>query len=101
MIDINLNTIFYTHVEHSSPKTVYLKYNMEKQINKHTHTHAYSHTKTCLIEFKMVSAHMGEALAHSTTFLRSVPNVAFETAFLPVIKSALGHGGLVEVICFV
>ena len=26
MIHINLNMIFYTHVEHSSTKTIYIKY---------------------------------------------------------------------------
>ena len=26
MIHINLNTIFYTHVEHSPTKTIYIKY---------------------------------------------------------------------------
>ena len=35
MIHINLNMIFYTHVEHSPTKTIYIKYYMEK----HTHTH--------------------------------------------------------------
>ena len=34
-IRINLNTIFYTHVEHSPTKTIYTKYYMET----HTHTH--------------------------------------------------------------
>ena len=33
MIHINLNGIFYTHVEHSSSKTIYIRYYM------HTHTH--------------------------------------------------------------
>ena len=32
-IHINLNTIFYTHVEHSPTETIYIKYYME---NKHT-----------------------------------------------------------------
>ena len=43
MTHINLNMIFYTHVEHSdSPtKTIYIKYYMEK----HTHTHV-THTHT-------------------------------------------------------
>ena len=40
MIHINLNMIFYTHVEHSPTKTIYIKYYTEKQINTHyTHTH--------------------------------------------------------------
>ena len=40
MIHINLNMIFYTHVEHSPTKTIYIKYYMEK--HTHTHTHDYS-----------------------------------------------------------
>ena len=35
MIHINLNMIFYTHVEHSPTKTIYMKYYTET----HTHTH--------------------------------------------------------------
>ena len=42
MIHINLNMIFYTHVEHSPTRTVYIKYYMEKQ----THT-LQTHTHTC------------------------------------------------------
>ena len=43
MIHINLNMIFYTHVEHSPTKTIYIKYYTKKlkQIrttNTHTHT---------------------------------------------------------------
>ena len=34
IIHINLNTIVYAHAEHSSTKTIYIRYNMEK----HTHT---------------------------------------------------------------
>ena len=34
MIHIKLNTIFYTHVEHSPTKTVYIKYYMEKKKKK-------------------------------------------------------------------
>ena len=36
MIHINLNTVFYTHVEHSPTKTVYLRYYLET----HARTHA-------------------------------------------------------------
>ena len=36
-IRINLNTIFYTHVEHSPTKTIYIRYYME------THTHMRTH----------------------------------------------------------
>ena len=35
MIHVNLNTIFYTHVEHSPTKTVYIRHYMKT----HTHTH--------------------------------------------------------------
>ena len=35
-IHINLNTIFYTHVEHSPTKTIYIKYYTEKQTNTRT-----------------------------------------------------------------
>jgi len=47
MIHINLNMIFYTHVEHSPTKTIYIKYYL-----KHTHTHtnkkSTTHTHTQL-----------------------------------------------------
>ena len=40
MIHVNLNMIFYTHVEHSLAK----KYYMEKQTNaRTTHTHTHTH----------------------------------------------------------
>ena len=43
IMHIDLNTIFYTRVEHSPTKTIYIKYNME------THTHTHTHTHTCLL----------------------------------------------------
>ena len=43
MIHVNLNTIFYTHVEHSPTKTIYIKYYTEKQTHTH-HTHTHTHT---------------------------------------------------------
>ena len=47
MIHINLNTIFYTHVEHSPTKTIYIRYYMETHTHTHcdTHTHTYAMTK--------------------------------------------------------
>ena len=52
MIHINLNMIFYTHVEHSPTKTIYIKYYTEKQTNTRTihtlDTHARTHTHTLL-----------------------------------------------------
>ena len=38
MIHINLNMIFYTHVEHSPTKTVYIKYYTNKTKTTKTHT---------------------------------------------------------------
>ena len=38
MIHINLNMTFYTHVEHSPTKTIYIKYYTKKQ-NRTTNTH--------------------------------------------------------------
>ena len=48
MIHINLNMIFYTHVEHSPTKTIYIKYYTEKQTHAlHTYfTHTHTHTVT-------------------------------------------------------
>ena len=43
-IHINLNTIFYTHVEHSPTKTIYIRYYMETHTHTHTHAHAHAHT---------------------------------------------------------
>ena len=34
MIHINLNMIFYTHVEHSPTKTVYIKHYTKQKTNK-------------------------------------------------------------------
>ena len=40
MIHINLNMIFYTHVEHSPTKTIYIKYyTKNKKCTTNTHTH--------------------------------------------------------------
>ena len=41
MIHINLNAIFYTHIEHSPTKTLYIYY-----METHTHTHTHTHTMT-------------------------------------------------------
>ena len=49
MININLNMIFYTHVEHSPTKTIYIKYytkTKQKAHYTHTHTHARMHART-------------------------------------------------------
>ena len=49
MIHINLNMIFYAHVEHSPTKTIYIKYYTKKnKQNKNalqTHTHTHTHTR--------------------------------------------------------
>ena len=46
MIHINLIKIFYTHVEHSPTKTIYIKYYMETHTHMHTNTHAHTRTHT-------------------------------------------------------
>ena len=48
MICINLNTIFYTHVEHTPTKTIYMRHYMETHTETHTHTttHIHYHTHT-------------------------------------------------------
>ena len=43
MIHINLNMIFYTHVEHRFTKTIYIKYYLT---HTHTPTHTHTHTHT-------------------------------------------------------
>ena len=52
MIHINLNMIFYTHVERSPTETIYIKYYTKQQqqqqkrntLETHTHMHACTHT---------------------------------------------------------
>ena len=47
MIHINLNMIFYTHVEHSPTKTIYIKYYKKIYIKTHyKHTHTLTVAKT-------------------------------------------------------
>ena len=47
MIHINLNIIFYTHVEHSPTKTIYIKYYTPPPPNNNTHKNApHTHTRT-------------------------------------------------------
>ena len=45
IIHIKLNMIFYTHVEHSPTKTIYIKY-YTTHTHTHTHTLTHSHTHT-------------------------------------------------------
>ena len=44
IIHIYLNTIFYTHVEHSPTKTIYIRHYMETHTHTITHTHTRAHT---------------------------------------------------------
>ena len=46
MVHINLNMIFYTHVEHSPTKTIYIQYYTKNKKNKKTTTTHYKHTHT-------------------------------------------------------
>ena len=43
-IRINLNMIFYTHVEHSPTKTIYIKYYTHTQKKHYEHTHIHTLT---------------------------------------------------------
>ena len=42
---INLNTIFYTHVQRSPTETIYISYYMETHSHTHTHTHTHKQTR--------------------------------------------------------
>ena len=49
MIHIDINMIFYTHIEHHPTRTVYIKYYKNKNAlhthtNTNTHTHTHTHT---------------------------------------------------------
>ena len=46
MIHMNLNIIFYTHVERSPTKTISIRYRMETHTHTHARTHARTHTRT-------------------------------------------------------
>ena len=59
MIHINLNMIFYTHVEHSPPKTIYIKYYTENNNKKHMH---YTHTHTYIYILVAVKTHLSSLL---------------------------------------
>ena len=52
MIHVNLNMVFYTHVEHSPTKTIYIKYYAEKQthaLHTHARARARAHTHTLTV----------------------------------------------------
>ena len=44
MIHINLNMIFYTHLEHSPTETIYIRYCMWKYTCTHMHARMHAHT---------------------------------------------------------
>ena len=44
MIHINLNTVFYTHVEHSPTKTIYIRIWRHTCVRARAHTHTRVHT---------------------------------------------------------
>ena len=52
MMHIDLNMIFYTHVDHSPTKTIDIKYYTEKkqQQKRSTHTHIHTHTHTHIMQ---------------------------------------------------
>ena len=43
IIHINLSTIFYTHVEDSPTKAIYIRHYMDTHTHRHAHTHAHTH----------------------------------------------------------
>ena len=43
-IHINLNTILYTHIEHSPTETIYIRYYIYMETHTHTHTHTCTYT---------------------------------------------------------
>jgi len=50
---VNLNTILYTHVEHSPTKTIYTKYmetctHAHMHVRTHTQTHTHTHAQTTM-----------------------------------------------------
>ena len=45
-IHINLHTVFYTRVEHSPTKTIYIRYYVETHTHTHARTHTHTHTHT-------------------------------------------------------
>ena len=46
MMHVNVNMTFYTHVQHSPTKTIYIKYYTEKQTNTCTTCTTHTHTET-------------------------------------------------------
>ena len=46
IIHINLNTIFYIHVEDSPTKTIYIRHYMHARTHARTHAHTHTHTHT-------------------------------------------------------
>ena len=46
MIHINLTTIFYSYVEDSPTKPIYIRHNTHTHTHTHAHAHAHTHTHT-------------------------------------------------------
>ena len=79
MIHINLNMIFYTHVERSRTKTIYIKYYTEKQTHAlHTHRHTHTHTHT-EVHARMHTHTRTHACTHARTHARTHAITVAET----------------------
>ena len=59
IMHINLNIVFYTHVEDSPTKMVYIRHYMDIHPHTHTHTCAHTHTHTYTHSMAMTVAEMG------------------------------------------
>ena len=59
IIHINLNMIFYTHLEDSPTETIYIRHNIRTctrtHARKHARTHTHTHTHTdCSINWVLI-----------------------------------------------
>ena len=84
MIHMYLNVIFYTHVEHSPTKTIYIKYYLKKQ-NKthykhacaHTHTHTHTHAHMCARTHTHTHTHTHTLTLHQQNNFNSLWSCAY------------------------
>ena len=66
MINIKINTIFYTYIEDSSTKTTYIRHYMETHTHTHTRTHARTHARRHTHTHTLTHSHT-HTLTHTLT----------------------------------